>query len=481
MSSTAAALTEKFRAVLASRYDSNLKLLNLSALETDPGLIGMGLFNGDVTPSKVFPAMMAVCDKLFSTRQEKSEAIVSVTLANNSLSDVSYVTTLAQSLPDIKNLDLSGNAISDLKGLEAWRWKFRQLETLVLIGNPIEVRLPAIKDELMRRYSQLQFLNGVQVRTAEEVEAARRIAQAGRAPVPISGPDFRDIGQIGENFARQFLQQYDVDRPAFLDSFYDDKSTFSLVVNTHSARKKDNNVPVAPWAEYLKHSRSLSRMTRLGPLMNREYRGKEAIRAQWTTLPATRHPDIQTEAGKYIIECHTQPGLPDPTGQNAGGVDGLYLAIHGEFEDKIPNVEKSLRSFSRTFILGPGGPGGPPIRVISDMLTLRAWSPLAQQVAQAVPITQPVPVAQSMAAVHPIPVSLSMPATAGAQSLASPEVQQREAFARQLTEKSGMSLHYSALCLEETGWDLEKAWAAFSANKQNLPADAFLAGVVPQF
>jgi len=36
-----------------------------------------------------------------------------------------------------------------------------------------------------------------------------------------------------------------------------------------------------------------------------------------------------------------------------------------------------------------------------------------------------------------------------------------------LVEKSGMTVEYAVLCLTETGWDFEKAFMAFSANKVN--------------
>jgi nuclear RNA export factor len=129
---------DRFRAILAARYDANLKLLNLSALALDTGLRQMGVFDGSTTTSKVFPAMMVVCDGLFKTPQEKRDAIVSVSLADNELADVSAVTTLAQTFPDLKNLDLSRNKFMEIKNLNAWRWKFRHLENLVLSGNPIE-------------------------------------------------------------------------------------------------------------------------------------------------------------------------------------------------------------------------------------------------------------------------------------------------------------------------------------------------------
>ena len=143
-----------------------------------------------------------------------------------------------------------------------------------------------------------------------------------------------------------------------------------------------------------------------------------------------------------MIECCTVSGLPDLTGQAPHGVDGLMITIHGEFEDQAPNnAEKSLRSFTRNFVLGPGAPGGPQIRVVSDMLSLRGWAPLP----------------------HPVTPEAPQP-----HSTLTPEqqvLQQQEAIATQLTEKTGMTLEYSGMCLNETGWDLEKAFIAFTANK----------------
>jgi len=89
--------------------------------------------------------------------------------------------------------------------------------------------------------------------------------------------------------------------------------------------------------------------------------------------------------------------------------------------------------------LGPGALGGQPIRVVSDMLTLRAWGPLALPKASLNPPPNP--------------------------TVINTEQQKQEAMAMQLVERTGMTLEYSALCLTETGWDLEKAFMAFTANK----------------
>jgi nuclear RNA export factor len=429
----------RFQAILATRYDASLKLLNLSALARDTGLREMGIFDGTTTTSKVFPAMMVVCDELFKTAQEKRDAIVSVSLADNQLSDVAAVTTLAQTFPDLKNLDLSLNKFTDMKGLDGWRWKFRHLENVVLTGNPIESQ-PTLKDELLRRYPNLQIVNGVTVRTPEDIAVAKAAVEVTKSPIPIAGPDFRDVSQIGENFIRQFLPLYDNNRNALLTTFYDAQSVHSLSINMSSPRSFEHRLPTQPWTAYLKHSRNLTKITHLPARISRRYKGSQAIQQAWSTLPASRHPNLASQGDKYLIECHPLPGLADPSGQSARGVDGLIIIMHGEFEDHTDStIEKSLRSFSRTFVLGPGPPGGPQIRVVSDMLTLRTWSPLARpQISSIAPETQ---------------------------ATIDPEQQRRDAITRDLVEKTGMTPTYANLCLTETGWNLEQAFMAFSANK----------------
>ncbi|KAE8452140.1 hypothetical protein EG329_001607 [Mollisiaceae sp. DMI_Dod_QoI] len=449
-------IKDKFRQVLAGRYNPDIKLLNLSALAVDATLVEMGLFDGSTNTSKVFPALMAVCDGLFKTRTEKKEAIVSVTLADNNLSNVGDVISLAQTFPDVRNLDLSRNNLVDMKSLDAWRYKFKHLETLMLNGNPIEGQLSTLKDEILKRYQNLSILNNVQVRTPEELAAIKAAAEAAKSPIPIAGPDFRDVAQVGENFVRNFLVLYDSNRAELIASFYDAQSRYSLSIDMSTARSHQNNKPIPPWADYIKYSRNLVKITHPPTRMNRSFKGAEAIKGLWASLPASHHPDLHTQSDRYIIECHSLPGLADPLGQNARGVDGLIITMHGEFEEgNSTAAEKPMRSFSRTFILGPGAPGIQPIRVISDMLALRAWAPLAQ----------------------PQPAAYHSPPPQQPVQMVMSEQQKQEAMAMQLMEKTGMTLNYAGLCLAETGWDLEKAYAAFTANKDKLPAEAFLAGV----
>src|SRR5699024_826518 len=105
-----------------------------------------------------------------------------------------------------------------------------------------------------------------------------------------------------------------------------------------------------------------------GPRVQRLFKGASVISDLWQGLPPTKHPDLKQEVNKYIMDCHVLPGLADPSGQSHG-VDGLIVTIHGEFDEFDKASGKTgKRSFSRTFVLGPGLPGKNPIRVVNDMV-----------------------------------------------------------------------------------------------------------------
>lgn len=439
MSEDAKNIQEKIKGILATRYDVELKLLNLSALGADPGLMEMGIFDAESRISKLFPVLMVVCDRLFESAQQKRDAIVSITLTDNELDNLKQVSTLAQTFPDILNLDLSRNKFSNLKQLDSWQHRFRKLQNLRLLDNPIDAT-PDHKLELIKWYPNLQFLNDMQIRTPEEIEAAEKTKKAmKKSPIPIAGPDFRDVNGIGEGFVRQFFPMYDTNRAGLADSLYDAKSTHSISVNTSAPRSEDQAKTTHSWSAYIRQSRNLMKITNQSGRQSRIYTGLESIKGLWSELPATRHPDLATQTSKYLVDCHPISGLPDISGQNPGGVDGMMLMVHGEFDERQDsNAEIVTRSFSRTFILGPGAPGGPAIRVVSDVMVLRAWSPLASAVTE----------------------EASIEANAGGK-----EDAQKQEILGQLMQRTQMTSEYATMCLTETDWNLEKAQVVFEANK----------------
>ncbi|KAL7628720.1 nuclear mRNA export, poly(A)+RNA binding protein [Parahypoxylon ruwenzoriense] len=438
MSSSALEIKDQLRSVLSVRYDVGAKLLNLSSLGEDPGLNKMGFFSGQSTPEKMFRALMAVCDGLFKTPQEKQDAVISIGLSNNNIDDVLQIMALTDTFPDLINLDLSQNQFKDLKGIQKWRHRFRNLQTLLLNDNPIEMLNPNYKAEITSWFPKLQNLSGIQVRTPEQVAAEEAASRP--TPIPQYGVDFRDINRVGEGFIREFMPMYDADRQNLAAKYYDDQSTFSISVNSQSPHPPDIQPPA--WGAYIRFSRNHTKITHTHPRLQRIFTGTNLIRNAWQQLPPTRHPDLAAEFNKYIIDCHPIRGLSDPTGQSPSGADGMIMTIHGEFQDQEPSTMKmAKRSFSRSFILGPGAPGRNPIRVVSDMLSVKVFCPLPTSVIERTP--QP------------------------------SEEEQKQQMVIEVCKQTGMTPEYSRFCLEGANWNFDRAIVSFSEKRAELPPDAF--------
>ncbi|PWY95645.1 hypothetical protein BO94DRAFT_562307 [Aspergillus sclerotioniger CBS 115572] len=461
-SSSAAETKAKMTTILGKRYTQQTKLLDLSKLGSDPDLLSMGIFGSTSTESKFFPALMKVWELNFDNATARREAV-------ESLANISAVTTLAQTIPDLKNLDLSNNDFKDAQSLIGWRWKFRGLEFLDLSNTPFSAD-PTFKDTMLKWYPKLRFLNNVEVRTAEELAAQKK------TPIPVQAPYFQDEAQIAQNFVPAFFAGYDNDRSDLLSGIYDSHSTFTLNVNTSAPRAQQTEP--APWDPYIKKSRNLLKISHLPARMSRTYTGGEKIRELWTSLPATRHPDITAHPEQWLIECYPIPGLPDVSGQSSTGVGGLLIMVHGKF-DEINGAKVETRSFDRTFIIGPGGGMG-GIRVISDILCLRAyggheaWAPeIPPAVPQAAPPAAPQAAPQSMV-VPGAPEGYGMPAPGKADA----QVQQ-EQLVLQMSSNTRMTLQYSEMALSGNSWNMEAALKNFEELKAQgtLPPDAFLPAV----
>ena len=450
--SDAAELRQKMTDMIARRYNLEMKLLDLSAIRYDIDFANTEFFATPSRQSKFFPALMKVCDSLFISSEQKSESVLGVSLANNTLSNVAPVTTLSQTFPGIEYLDMSNNNLSSVTALEAWRHKFRSLDSLVLTGNPLETAEPDYKVEIMKWFPRLRYLNNEEVRSIEEVTTASK----SKIRMPIYNPSFRDEAMIGENFIRRFFVGYDTDRGAAATAWYDAESSFSLSINVSALRAPEKaDTRPSPWDGYIKMSRNLTKVTDLHARMDRLYKGVQKIRQLWLTLPATRHPDMLAEPHKWCIECHSLPGLPDPTGQSPSGVGGLIVMLHGEFNelDVTTGASTAQRSFDRTFVLGPGGGIG-GIRVVSDLLVVRAfggcaaWKPDVD-----VLVLQATPQFAS-----PEGFGIAVPGKLEEQL-------QKELIALELTKATRMTLEYSGMCLEESAWNVQAALGAFEEVK----------------
>ncbi|KAK7206938.1 hypothetical protein BZA70DRAFT_236236 [Myxozyma melibiosi] len=368
---------------LYSRLDQQHKLLSLSGMYSDPYLLQNGLLANDNLRAKMFTALMKIA------ANSEMKDVESVDLSRNSLRELTPVTTLAQTYPRLKNLSLAENAIDQWRHLDIWRQKFRELNELVLLGNPI-TSLPNYRAEVIRRFPSLKMLDGETV--------GPNPFQANITKLPIATrPGFfenEQIQSITMDFLGKFLQVYDSDRTQLLP-LYDSMSMFSISLNTGVPREMGvaaggkggghyNTFQGSSqnWSSYIPLSRNL---VRIHVSQRREARlavGQEQIMGLLRSLPATRHDLSSPE--KFSIDAWTMRGLR--TAEDAG----IMLIVHGEFEEPSPQQTQPnraprqgqqqqqqqqglKRSFDRAMTLLPVAATG-EILVVSDTLTVRSWA-----------------------------------------------------------------------------------------------------------
>ncbi len=440
---------DKLLAVLGSRYNPQQKLLDLSALGADPTLLAMGAFASKPLAEKSFKALMHLTSETYANSNNKIEATIqAVSLANNDILDVSEVFALAPTLPRLRRLDLSSNQLQDFSKLSKWRHELRRLEELHLVGNPL-TNLPTYPNQVVEAFPYLQILDGHRIRTPEE--AATSLGAWFPTPLPCLPSNLRDgENNVASTFLRGFFALYDQNRPDLARQFYDDESLFSVnvVANTSATA-------------YTTFSRNLQTMGTRGPAaQQRLFTGGNVIAELWARLPATRHASMD-QAVEWQIDCHTFPNLADPTGQ--GAAMGLAIDVSSRFEELDPSQPTAgIRSFFRSFILGPSKPGAPhPFRVVSDKLTVRGWTPQETTVA-----------APAQAAAVAVP-AVAAPVSVGPAVLTE---EQQAWMIQEVARRTGMNAEYSQLCLTGTAnWNLELALQVFEEKKADLPPEAFAA------
>jgi nuclear RNA export factor len=461
-SSEAEQIKVMLRGVLERRYDADTKFLNLSALGQDEELKKQHIFDQKSTAAKFFPAMMRVLELSFDKPEERDAAVISVSLANNDLADLTAVSSLSQTLPKLQNLDLSNNKFNDLSALMTWRKRFLHLRHLILAGNPLELNEPNYQRAVINWYPNLLQLNGVQVRTEEEI--ANKSAANTTLPFPIRSPIFQDEGGIAETFVRNLIAGFDSDRAALATAYYDAQSEFSYSINTHAPSDPAGTARTekGDWDPYLKDSRNLKKISHLPARQNRLFTGTQAIAGIFARLPKTKHPDLATEARKWLIEAKMIPNVPDITGQSSQGVDGFKITIHGEFEE--PDLSKK-RSFDRAIVLGPGnGPGG--VRLVNDVFTIRAYGG-----AQAF---EPDNMEGWNQEVVAVPAQAPTAADGVPQLPAGITIEIAEQMVAELMKQTNMTLEYAKMCLEQSSWNFALAGENFGRAKDSLPPEAFV-------
>lgn len=482
---------DTLKAFLKSRYNPEIKLLNLSGVQQDQTLVSRGYFGTASTSSKIFPALMTVAGEL-------GLEVHSADLSNNNLNDLSNVSTLAQAFPNLINLSLQNNNIARLKTFDVWKKKLCFLRELIVIGNPFLSNANSndamnTKQELMKCFPRLVVLNGEVVRNEQVLNSFLKFAFD--LPQSMFFQD-SEVQSISAGFASNFINLWDTDRAGIM-GLYQNESQFSLQVDSSLPHNTDNH---ADFGYYLSQSRNLTKVLSVKAKEGKVHVGPNLIFKAFMQLPSSRH-DLMTKPENYSMEAYRLPQMgaicitmhgsftetDAPKSTDNSGQHGRSRNGHGRKSKFVLGT----KSFDRTFIVIPG-PNNSMI-VASDLMCVRGqadpevFKTKALVASASAPAPTPVPNALNTPLPHTMvpgsasqinPQPPSNPGSLGATPDLPMEIKsqlnapQQELLVRVLLETK-LTIQYGLMLCEQSNWDYQLCTVNFKNSAASLPKEAF--------
>ncbi|KAI6155073.1 hypothetical protein BKA82DRAFT_996758 [Pisolithus tinctorius] len=485
-----------WRDFVKRRWNPETRFLNLESMSDDPELGKHGLL-----PPGVPGSSMREASVIFKLASQLKPLPQTISLANNNIGSGQLLSTLAHHLPKLANLSLQNNDLKvwrDMDHISGRKGKLEHLRELILLGNPLREleikngRGDKYKSEVTRRFPSLVMLDQEAIATiAFDAPTPSCTASTEERPTATTFPfEMKPSFITGvdnaviSNFLVRFFPLFDNQRATLLDAYHP-SATFSYSVNTtipsrariqglHSSREFPNQRKL-DWSVWLGDSRNLTRLGRSDGAeksVNTLHVGSEAVIRAITSLPKTKH-DISGSPDKFCVDAW-------PIGK--GDSMKLFISLHGQFNEE---PSQGIRSFDRTFVLAPAPPGsraklnGWDVVILSDQWTVRAYSsheawrpgPMRVQTGERLPTTAQQP-------------PQAMPQQSGSTMIVPSQAQLEEALSGfsepqrrlivEICQRTGLNVKYAVDCLQNNGWDLDRAVANFEQVKGVLSRDAFL-------
>ncbi|KAI0035362.1 hypothetical protein K488DRAFT_39110, partial [Vararia minispora EC-137] len=475
---------EVWRQFVQKRWNPEIRFLNLERMSEDELLSRARLLPPGMPGSSGKEAAV-----IFKLASQLKPPVRTLSLANNQLTNLAAISTLAHYLPNLANLSLENNNIRHWRDLDAIsaisdrKDKLSKLRELILLGNPIrneeyqKGRGDNYKNFIIRRFPTLEMLDQEAVaKIAFDSPEASASSAPHVGPMPpsktfpsemmpsfVTGVD----NALITGFLGRYFPLYDTNRAA-LREVYHESATFSLQANTSIPSRariegfqyKMPNQRNLEWAKYFPHSRNLSRIAgQLEKVKKMIHTGRDAVITAMQTLPKTKH-EVAGSPEKFCIDAW-------PVNEDSGRVT-LFLSIHGQFIEEPAN---GIRSFDRSLVIAPALDGslakmaGWDVEVLSDQLVIRAYS--SHESWKPGPLL--VQAADPSAAVPAVP---ALPPALQAQLSAIPEPQRT--MVGRVVERTRLNVQFAVDCLQNNGWNFDVAVANFEQVKGTLGPEAFL-------
>ncbi|XP_014285683.1 nuclear RNA export factor 1 isoform X2 [Halyomorpha halys] len=436
-------LSTAIKGVMSTRYNAELKTLNLSKFHSDGLFISQDVFCPLNRPN----IMMAVLDII----GEIIPDLIALDLSDNKLNVTEHMKLMVEKCPNVKMLHLGNNKLRDIKQLEAL--KGLPLEELILDGNSLcdrfseqETYIRAVR----QRFPKVIKLDGMDLPPPILFD----VEDEGR--LPVSRPSFL-ASEEGAIVVRQFIEQYyflyDAEGSREpLHQAYHDSAVFSLDAYAPPGE------PYGQMGPYLAESRNLTRVSNLDRRVRLMKKGKLSIVEALNHLPRTKH---------YPTTFHIDLVIFTP--------QLIQLNVCGLFSETVKKTP--MRYFNRVFLIVPTGSG---FCIINDQLTVllatseqvKKYNKIKAEAAAAAASQPDVP---PPVVPVPVPVPEALP-VANAIPVAEPDLAMKQQMVTTLAANTGMNLIWSEKCLNETNWNFEQAMFAFNKLQKagSIPAQAFV-------
>ncbi|XP_047997940.1 nuclear RNA export factor 1 [Leguminivora glycinivorella] len=420
-------MKEKMKLVMAKRYNAATKALDLTKFHADPDL-------ADIFCALFRPQIMLAAVDIMAENIPDLEAL---NLNDNKMHGIEHLKILANKLKSLKILYLGDNKIPYIGSLDCL--KSLPLIELYLKGNPLVTRCSdhdIYVSDVRKKFPKLIRLDGVDLPPVIGFDVAEDSA------LPPRKQSFL-VDEAGKDLVRDFLTQYfaiydSESRQPLLDAYHE-QAHMSMAASYLTYDGRSNNAGTK-LNSYITNSRNIIRIQDRDSRRRYLRTGKLQVVSFLSELPKTQH-DLLGFAVDLPVFTPTM----------------IVLVMNGVFKETSV-AGTPTRSFHRTFVIVPNTNGG--FCVMNDMLFITNTT--KDQEEQAFSSGSPIAPAPAPA---PLPV-----AVAGASG------DDHAALLNMLSQQTGMNQHWTMNCLQETGWDYQRALLIFNQlhSEGKIPPEAFV-------
>ncbi|KAJ0176221.1 hypothetical protein K1T71_008395 [Dendrolimus kikuchii] len=428
-----AEMKEKMKLTMAKRYNATTKALDLTKFHADPDLT-------DIFCALFRPVIMLAAIDIIAENIPDLEAL---NLNDNKLHGTEHLKILSTKLKNLKILYMGDNRIPFIGSLDPF--KSLPLVELYLKGNPLVNRFndhEIYVSDVRKKFPKLVRLDGVDLPPAIGFDVVEDVTLPPRLQSFL-------VDQAGQDLVREFLTQYyaiyDSESRQPLLEAYHEHATMSMAANylTNDNRNAVSN----RLNSYITNSRNILRITERESRRRYLRNGRLQVVSFLSDLPKTAH-DLMGFAVDLLVFT---PSM-------------IVLTMNGVFKE-TNSSNNPTRSFHRTFVIVPNSGGG--FCIINDMLYITNTTKEQEDKAFSAGATEPTPAPAPAPALAPAPAAVPAPAAAE---------ETQKVLLNMLSAQTGMNEHWSINCLQETGWDLQRALFIFQQlqSENKIPPEAFI-------